>query len=319
MSRQSQRPVNEDRGVVLIMASTVAFCLMSALVRSASGIDPYKTTLFRFIVGLGILGTAAMFGKIELAFTNGPLLFLRGLFGGTAILIFFRSISTLGVGKATVLAYAFPIFASLFGVVFLKERIGLLRVVAILTAFAGIYLLAADNGNGLSVLGSLGIDELLALGGAMLGGAALITIKKLHDTDSSYAIFFAQCAIGLWIVVVPANVVPCSIGVAGGFLLVAIGVTSATGQLLATAGYRHVDVAMGGLLGMLVPVLNYVVGVAAFHESVSLESVVGTAMVIGACGIVLARTANSSNGPGLESVREVGRNEDASEGSDIEE
>ena len=153
----------------------------------------------------------------------------------------------------------------------------------------------------------------------MLGGATLVMVKKLHNTDSSYAIFFAQCAIGLWIVVVPANVVPCSIGVAGGFLLVAIGVTSATGQLLATAGYRHVDVATGGLLGMLVPVLNYIIGVAVFHESVSLESVVGTVMVIGACGIVLARTANSENGPGLESVRPVGRNEDADEGSDIEE
>ena len=309
---------SERRGAVLILASTVAFCLMSALVRSASGIDPYKTTLFRFIVGLGILGTAAMFGKIELKFSNGPLLFLRGLLGGTAILIFFWSISKLGVGKATVLIYAFPIFGSIFGAIFLKERVGLLRVVAILTAFAGIYLLAVDNGDGFSVLGSLGVDELLTLCGAMLGGAALVLVKKLHDTDSSYAIFFAQCAIGLWVVVVPANTIPCSIGVAGGFLLVAIGVTSATGQLLATAGVRHVDVATGGLLGMLVPVLNYVIGVAIFHEAISFESVVGTAMVIGSCGFVLARTTNGGNKTRPGSRRGIGRNKDAGERSDIE-
>ena len=88
---------NENKGIVLILTSTVVFSLMSALVRYASDIDPYKTTLFRFVVGLGMLGTAALFGKIKLKCVNGPLLLLRGLFGGAAILIFFWSISKLGV------------------------------------------------------------------------------------------------------------------------------------------------------------------------------------------------------------------------------
>lgn len=200
---------DEHKGIVLILASTAAFCLMSGLVRYASDIDPYKTTLFRFIVGLGILGTAALFGKIKLRFVDGPLLLFRGLTGGTAILIFFFSISKLGVGKGTVLIYSFPIFGSIFSSIFLKERIGVIRFGAILMAFAGIYLLAADNSQGLSLLGALGAYELLAIFGAMLGGLALVSVKKLHDTDSSYAIYFAQCVIGLWIVIVPANIVPC--------------------------------------------------------------------------------------------------------------
>jgi drug/metabolite transporter (DMT)-like permease len=192
-------------------------------------------------------------------------------------------------------------------------------VVAIVAAFAGIYLLAADNGNGSFVLGAFGADELLAIGGALLGGSALVLIKKLHDTDSAYAIFFAQCAIGMWVVVVPANTIPCSIGVAGGFLLVAIGVTSATGQLLATMGYRHVAVATGGLLGMCVPVLNYIMGVIVFREPVSFGSVLGTAIVIGSCGIVLLRTKNGGNKPRLEWARGVETNGRADKTSDIEE
>jgi len=247
MQRMLETNMNERRGIVLILASTVAFCLMSGLVRYASDIDPYKTTLFRFIVGLGILGTAALFGRIRLKFVNGPLLLLRGLFGGTAILIFFFSISKLGVGKGTVLIYSFPIFGSIFSSILLKERIGAVRLAAILAAFVGIYLLAADNGQGLSLIGVLGKYELLAIFGAMLGGMALVSVKKLHDTDSSYAIYFAQCVIGLWVVVVPANIVPCSIGFSGGLLLVAIGIASTVGQLLSTEGYRYVQVATGSL------------------------------------------------------------------------
>ncbi len=283
---------DQHKGVAFILASTAAFCLMSGLVRYASDIDPYKTTLFRFIVGLGILGTAALFGKIKLEFFNGSLLLLRGLTGGMAILIFFFSISKLGVGKGTVLIYSFPIFGSIFSSIFLKERIGVIRFVAILTAFIGIYLLAADNGQNSTLLGTLGAYELLAIFGAMLGGVALVSVKKLHDTDSSYVIYFAQCVIGLWIVVVPANIVPCSIGLSGGLLLVAIGVTSTIGQLLSTEGYRYVQVATGSLLGMLVPVLNYFLGVAVFGEVISWQSVAGSITVLGACVVVLLRSNN---------------------------
>ena len=280
---------DEHKGAVLILTSTVAFCLMSGLVRYASGIDPYKTTLFRFIVGLGMLGTTALFGKITLRFVNGPLLLLRGLTGGAAILIFFFSISKLGVGKGTVLIYSFPIFGSIFSSIFLKERIGAVRFGAILLAFAGIYLLATENGQDSSWLGVLGRYELLTIFGAVLGGVALVAVKKLHDTDSSYAIYFAQCIIGLWVVVVPANIVPCSIGISGGFLLVAIGVASTVGQLLSTEGIRYVQVATGSLLGMLVPVLNYFLGVVVFDEVISWRSVVGSAAVLASCVVVLLK------------------------------
>ena len=287
MSRNCRQTTEQTKGTLLALASTVAFCLMSVGLRCASGIDAYKTTLFRFVVGLGILGTAALFGKIKLNFANGRLLFLRGLIGGTGILVFFWSIPKLGLGKATVLLYSFPIFASVFSAIFLKERLGILRIAAILISFAGIALLGSDNGDASSLLGSFGRNELITLAGAVLGGVALVLVKKLHETDSSYAIFFAQCVIGLWIVVVPANTIPCSVGLAGGLLLVAIGITSATGQLLSTEAYRHLPVAKASLLTMLVPVFNYVLGATIFREPVSARSIVGAATIVGACAIVL--------------------------------
>ncbi len=283
----------EYKGVVLILASTIFFCLMSSLVKYASDIDPYKTTLFRFIIGLGILGTGALFGKIKLKFVHGPFLFLRGLLGGTAILIFFFSISKLGVGKGTVLIYSFPVFGSIFSAIFLKEKLGAIRLGSVISAFAGIYLLAADNGNGASLLGHFGKYELLAVFGAILGGLSLVLVKKLHDTDSSYAIYFSQCVIGLWVVAVPANIIPCAIGLSGGFLLVAIGISSTIGQLLSTEGYKYLPVATGSLLGMLVPVLNYIMGVILFGEAFSISSAIGSLIVICSCVVVLLKTNNS--------------------------
>ena len=126
------------KGVAFIVTASISFCLMGSLIRYASNIDTYTITLIRFAIGLAILGTAALFGIIKLKFVDSWFLFLRGLFGGIAAFIFYLSISKLGIAKAAVICYSFPIFASIFSLIFLKERIGILKIVAILTAFAGI-------------------------------------------------------------------------------------------------------------------------------------------------------------------------------------
>lgn len=275
------------KGAALMLTSSILFCLMAVLIKYASGIDSYKITLFRFIIGLALLGTAAMFGKIKLTFIHGPFLFLRGFIGSIAVFIFYLSIPKLGLGKATVIGYCFPIFAAVFSHIFLKEKLTVIKAAAILTAFIGIYLLTANGIAGPSWAAAFGKYELLAVFGAVLGGIAVVLIKKLHDTDSSYAIFFAQCAIGLWLLIVPATVVPSDIGYTAVALLLSIGVTATVGQLLMTQGYNYVSVATGSLLGMLTPVLNYVIGVMIFHELISLRSIIGSGVIIASCAVVL--------------------------------
>jgi drug/metabolite transporter (DMT)-like permease len=73
-------------------------------------------------------------------------------------------------------------------------------------------------------------------------------------------------------------------------LLVAIGITATIGQLLSTEAYRYVQVPTGSLLGMLVPVMNYFVGVMVFNEVISWRSIIGTAAVLGSCVVVLLRS-----------------------------
>ncbi len=51
---------------------------------------------------------------------------------------------------------------------------------SITAAFVGIYLLAANNGNGSSLLGDIGKYELLAVFGTVLCGLALVIVKKHH-------------------------------------------------------------------------------------------------------------------------------------------
>lgn len=278
-----------------MILSNLAFCVMAGLVRYAETIDSYKTSLFRFVIGLALLGVAALWGKIELKFVHGPFLFLRGFFGGIAVFLFYLSIIKLGVGKGTVLSYTYPIFASIFGVIFLKEKIGIYKWIAILAALAGIYLLAVKPNSSFSSGYALGKYEMLSVLGAVLAGIAVVLVRHLHLTDSTYAIFFSQCAVGLWLVIIPANLVPLTLGYAGGVLLLCIGISATVAQLLMTESYRYLSVTVGSLLALLVPVLNMFIGVFLFRESLSLRSIIGALIVILACTLVLIQKDNNQS------------------------
>ncbi len=281
------------RGTLMMLSSSIFFCIMSGMIKHMAEVDSFMVVQFRFVIGLALLCTAALFGRVKLSFSNSPLLFLRGLTGASAVFLFFLSISKLGVGKATVISYSFPAFASVIGVFVLKERLSPVKWLAIATALVGIALLAfksseegttTDSATWLSAIGKY---ELLAILGAMLSGVAVVIIKKLHNTDSTYAIFFAQCLIGLWLVIIPANVKGVSLGYSGGLMLLGIGLVAATGQLLMTEGYRHLTVTTGSLLSMSVPVLNFILGMAMFNEPITKLGVAGAIIVMVACTVVI--------------------------------
>ena len=133
-------------GVTMMCGACVVSCLMSTFVRSLTDVSSYQIVICRFIIGLGLLCSAALFGKIRLNFVHSRLLFIRGVVGGLAIFIFFLSIAKLGVGKGTVFTYSYPIFVSILSVIFLKERIIIRKWVFILIAICGIYILASGKG-----------------------------------------------------------------------------------------------------------------------------------------------------------------------------
>ncbi|OGS21656.1 MAG: hypothetical protein A2252_11670 [Elusimicrobia bacterium RIFOXYA2_FULL_39_19] len=282
------------KGITAIILSSIFFSAMAGMVRYVSYIDSYKTALYRFVIGFSLLGTAAIIGKINLTFNNGKILFLRGLLSGLSVFIFYLTISKIGLAKATVLGYSFPIFATIGSVLILKEKVPFSKWLLIFISFIGIFLISTSKGEGFS---NIGVYELVAILGACISGIALVTLKKLHDTDSSYAIFFAQCAIGIWLVIIPANIIPCKIGISGGVILLLIGITAAVGQLLCTYSYKYFSVSTGSILEMLSPVLNIFIGIIIFGEFVSVKGIIGMVIVLGSCLLLLVEKESNCKNP----------------------
>lgn len=278
---------NKFKGTSLILLSSVLYSIMACLIKVASDLGSYRSAFGRFTIGLFLLLMLAGTGRIKLRFTNWPLLIARGVIGSAVVWVSVVAMIKIGVGKGTVILFTYPIYASIFGALLLKEKLKVVNLFSLLCAFAGLYLLVIQSGG---VDGGFGFGryEILTAIAAVFGGLTVVIIRKLHETETSFEIYFAQCFCGMVLMLVPA-------GVGGGemigrdlLVLIGIGVCATIGQLLMTEGFRYLPVKTASVLAMVELVTNYTLGVIIFHEALSLRSVVGSLMIATGCVLALS-------------------------------
>ena len=106
-----------------MILSSVLFSVMSLGIRLADGADSFLTSFVRFAVGIAVVGSLALAGRVRLYFVNLPWLLLRGVTGSVAVYTSFLAIEKLGIARGSVLSYTYPLFAAVGGAIFLKERV----------------------------------------------------------------------------------------------------------------------------------------------------------------------------------------------------
>jgi drug/metabolite transporter (DMT)-like permease len=274
-----------SRGILLTLGSVVFFALMAVLVKAIPNVSSYQTTFFRFTIGVGIIGILSLFGIIKLKFNDWKGLFWRGFVGGIAVYLFYLAILKLGVGKGSVYIYSYPIFATIFSMLILKEKVEPVKFVIIAISFAGLILLSVGGGKG--SLAGMGIYELIAIAGSVTTGLAVVFVKKLHESDNSMAIFFSQCIVGFWMFLIPSGVTQAKGNMTEILLLILVGVVATIGQLFMTEGYKYVNVATGSLLQSLVPVFNLFSGWFIFNEKYSFIEMIGAFVIVGSCFLLV--------------------------------
>lgn len=270
-----------SKGILLTLGSVVFFALMAVLVKAIPNVSSYQTTFFRFTIGVGIIGILSLFGIIKLKFNDWRGLFWRGFVGGIAVYLFYLAILKLGVGKGSVYIYSYPIFATIFSMIILKEKVESVKFAIIAVSFAGLILLSVGGGKG--SLAGMGIYELIAIAGSVTTGLAVVFVKKLHESDNSMAIFFSQCIVGFWMFLIPSGVTQAKGNLTEILLLVLVGIVATIGQLFMTEGYKYVNVATGSLLQSLVPVFNLLSGWLIFNEKYSSIEMIGAFVIVGSC------------------------------------
>lgn len=138
-----------------------------------------EIVFFRNIFGVIFIMIALYHTRPTLPGGNIRLLIWRGVFGFSAMLFFFYTITTIPLGEAVTLNKTSPLFVTILAFFILHEKLSLLGIFALLLGFLGVVLITKPLGM------EVGLPHFLGLLGGLLAAAAYTTIRKIkHIYDS---------------------------------------------------------------------------------------------------------------------------------------
>lgn len=258
-----------------MLISTLAFACMNAIVKYLTHVSAFEIVFFRSISSLIFTLMFLFRNKIPLAGNNKKMLILRGLVGVTSMTLFFMSTKYLSIGTAVSLRYLAPIFAGIFAVVFLKQKIWPLQWLFFVMAFLGVLILKGLD----TQINTTGL--ILILIAAVSSGLVYVIISKIGNTEHpvvvvNYFMIISTLvggilSIGNWVTPVGIEwVLLFSLGVFGYFGQVHMTKAFQTGKTDQVAPVKYVEVIFTVLFGLLL-----------FDEVYTFWSLLGITFIIG--------------------------------------
>lgn len=180
-----------DKGVLFMLGSALISALNGALTKILShDISALEIVFFRNIIGVFIILYALKHTAPKLTGGKIHMLFIRGLFGFMAMILFFYTITVIPLGEAITLNKTSPFFVTILAYFLLHEHLSKRTMFALLVGFLGVVLITKPFGMSFSYAHFLGI-----LGG-FFAAAAYTTIKKIKEIYDSRVIVLSFVGVG---------------------------------------------------------------------------------------------------------------------------
>ena len=270
---------------LLMVCASFLFATMGLCVKLASAhYTAGEITFYRGLIGAGAIAALARAQGGTLRTALPAMHFWRSLTGVVALICWFYAIGALPLATAITLNYMSSVWMALFligGAVLVgASRVDARLVATVLLGFAGVALVLRPT---------MAQDQLwpglVGLLSGMLSALAYLQVTALGRAgEPEYRIVFyfslggmaAGAATVLWTGLSPHT------SAAGVALLVAVGVTATTAQLMLTRAYATGRPLVNASLQYLGIAWAFVYGVTVFGDPVTLMALAGMLLIVGA-------------------------------------
>ena len=281
------------------------------IIKSLTGDVDFIITIFsRFVYSLPILFILAYIArkKLFLQINSWKNILFRSCFGFVTMMMVFSSLQMIPIGLTTALSQSSAIFVTLLSPIILREKIGLIRWLAVITGLLGVFLMInpisiiKQNSN----ISSLGLY--LAFGSALThAGLALIlrkigktehpaTTALIHNLITSIVIIFLIIFLGtnfygtsgqygIEILITPNFIL---------YTLIFLGVTGSFVQYLMAQSYKFAEATILVTLRYLAIPLAALFGYIIWNEIPTLNQFLGGIIVIFSCLLITYREMKKS-------------------------
>ncbi len=280
------------RGVVLKVASTLAFMSMATLVKLLSDRFPVgEITFARSLFALipVAIWAAAEGGLRTVFYTSRPRAhFLRSLVGVAGMFLGFAALARLPLADSTAISFTAPLITVALAALILNEQVRIYRWSAVGIGFLGVLVI-------LSGYVEEGAPDRTVFGaGLQLAAAAcvaLVSIQVRHMTRTEPAativIYFSIFSTLVSLVTIPFGwIMPTPIEAVA---LLAIGILGGIGQVLMTESFRHSDASLLAPFDYLSLIWALIISLVIFGTLPTGTMLAGAAIVVAAGLLVLYR------------------------------
>lgn len=268
-------------GILLVLASELAFALLSALVRLLSEeVSQVQIIFFRNLFALlPLLPWLLRNHQAALGTQCFHLHLLRGATGLSAMFIYFYAIATTSLVNASMVLMLAPFFIPLVAHLWLKQPQNRMTLFSVALGFLGAFICLNAKFDGVD--SSLG----LVTGGLILVGAMLIavsksTISKMSASEPSQRVV---CYFALFGVIVSGIMLPFSwqpISMANLGLLILLGCCATAAQLMMTKAFSFAGATTIGMFSYSSILFAALLGYIWWQEIPSLTWFFGGSLII---------------------------------------
>jgi drug/metabolite transporter (DMT)-like permease len=191
-------PSHNPRLAIILMICATAFIAATTLLAKALGTDtlgaplhPVQITHARLLFAALTLGSAALIMRPKLGSVDLKLHVMRTTCGAAGVTLMFAAAAFIPLADATAISFLNPVFAMVFAIFLLGEKVSPIRWSAAGIAMVGALVLLRPGS------GAIAPGALLALGAALMLGLEIIFIKRLSGREAPFQILLVNNGIGL--------------------------------------------------------------------------------------------------------------------------
>lgn len=257
-----------------MLIAGIFFTLMNIGVKYLDNIPAIEIVFFRSLVSLII--SAIMIKHLKLSFlgNNKTVLFLRGLFGVTALSMYFFSLQNMPFASAITIMQLSPIFTAILAIFILKETVRLPQWLFFIISFAGVALIKGFNPD-IPL-----IYFFTALGASFVSALAYNMVRLLKDSDHPIVVVFYFPLVALPL----AGLVSYFNWVQPNWkeliILLGIGIATQIAQVNMTKALQLEEVAKVSIVRYLTVVYAIFIGAVFFKDSYDWITLLGIGLVV---------------------------------------
>jgi drug/metabolite transporter (DMT)-like permease len=209
-----------------------------------------------------------------------PLFIFRGFLIIVDFSGFYIAVNNLQLGLALFIFYAANIIISFgFGTIFLKEKLNVIKIIGLIVAIIGLYIMHNDSFNSVKLWPSIA-----ALISGFCFGLTTSTSKKLTDKYDSTQVNLVAYAVAFLLVIplliISKEIIPSTITTLTILELIGFSIVGVGAFYLTLDGYKYIEAQKASLIMLLELVFVIIVGYLFFSEIPTINTIIGGVLIL---------------------------------------